>query len=153
MALHAITCATGYTHAFCDCTGAHTTRTILCTDPAHHKENPVPDQQSEQLELPFDPPLPAAAPKPRGITVEDIENRMGYHPATPGVAPYYDAARKAVMTAAKAIVELTPPGREQSLAVTHLEDALMWASKAIALTTPADLTDTARVARVLPQES
>ena len=85
-----------------------------------------------------------------GIDDSEIEDRMGYHPATPDAAHLYDKLRQAAIAFAKAATRLTPAGREQSLMVTHIEDALMWGSKAIARTTPADLTDTARVARVLP---
>lgn len=85
-----------------------------------------------------------------GISEEEIKDRMSYHPATPSAAVAYDRLRQAAITFALSAVSMTPAGREQSLMVTHIEDALMWGSKAIARTTPADLTDTARVARVLP---
>lgn len=87
-----------------------------------------------------------------GINEQEIQDRMAYHPATPEVATKYDQLRKAAIAFASSATALTPAGREQSLMVTHIEDALMWGSKAIARTTPADLTDTARVARVLPAQ-
>lgn len=85
-----------------------------------------------------------------GITPEEIVDRMAYHPATPEAAEKYDALRRAAIDFARLTVELVPGGREQSLMVTHIEEALMWGSKAIARTTPADTSDTSRVARVLP---
>lgn len=75
---------------------------------------------------------------------------MAYHPATQDTAPLFDKVRGICMTAAHELVSVIPPGREASLVLTHMEEALMWASKAIARSTPADTTDTARVARVLP---
>lgn len=87
-----------------------------------------------------------------GIDGQEIQDRMAYHPATQETAQKFDALRKNAIDFAYSAVALTPPGREQSLMMTHIEDALMWGSKAIARTTPADLTETAKVARVLPDD-
>jgi hypothetical protein len=40
-----------------------------------------------------------------------------------------------------AIVASTPPGREQSLALTHLEETVMWAVKAVVMETPSALIE------------
>ncbi len=39
------------------------------------------------------------------------------------------------------IVASTPAGREQALALTHLEETVMWAVKAVVLETPSALID------------
>lgn len=54
------------------------------------------------------------------------------------------------MTTAEDVIELIPEGREASLAVTHLEEALMWANKAVARMSPVD-TKTPEVVRVKPE--
>lgn len=44
--------------------------------------------------------------------------------------------REAMEAAAQLVLRLCPQGREQSLAVTHLEEAMFWANAAIARTWP-----------------
>lgn len=80
---------------------------------------------------------------------DEIRDRMAYHPATPDVAPKYDRLRNLMMAVAREAVAVVPDGREQSLMVTHMEEALMWGSKGIARTVPID-DKHAHVARVLP---
>lgn len=88
----------------------------------------------------------------QGITPEEIYERMGYHPATPQTAPMHNDVRDKVIALALEVIDLVPAGREQSLVVTHLEEALMWANKAIARLTPVDRS-TPAVARVLPDST
>jgi hypothetical protein len=83
------------------------------------------------------------------ITSDEIVERMGYHPATKFTAKQHDAARNVVLVAALDLADVCPPCRETSLAITHLEEALMWANKAIARTAPLDQLHP-EVARVLP---
>lgn len=85
------------------------------------------------------------------ITHEEIIERMGYHAGTPAVAPKYALNRDHAIALAFDIVDACPPSRETSLAITALEEALMWANKAIARTTPVD-TETPHIARVLPEQ-
>lgn len=67
------------------------------------------------------------------ITAQDLDTRFGYHPPTaPAVANRHEHVRAVVREAAGRIVAATPPGREQSLAVTALEESMMWANAAIA---------------------
>lgn len=67
------------------------------------------------------------------ITPEDLENRFSYHkPPNDEVGMRHDSIRHACLEAARSIVIDTPPGREQSLAITKLEEAMMWANAAIA---------------------
>jgi hypothetical protein len=66
------------------------------------------------------------------ISRDDIENRFTYHP------PSEDRAVKHVQIRehGKALVELlnetVPDGREKSLAITKIEEAVMWANAGLA---------------------
>lgn len=91
-----------------------------------------------------------SAPAPYKTSHEEILDRMGYHPATPEVSEKYAAMRDHFIALAFIVVDECPPGRETSLALTHLEEALMRANQAVARTTPVDL-EHAGVARVLPE--
>ena len=63
----------------------------------------------------------------------DINNRFDYHPPkNEEVAQKHENVRRALKIVAHDILDLTPPGREQSLAITHLEEAMMWANASIA---------------------
>jgi hypothetical protein len=67
--------------------------------------------------------------------MQDLENRFAYHkPESDEVSMAHESVRHACLTAALSIVSDTPPGREQSLAITKLEEAMMWANAAIART-------------------
>jgi hypothetical protein len=69
----------------------------------------------------------------RKITQADIDNRFTYHPPTdPAVRERHEQARACARTAAEFLVDLLPPGRETSLAITKLEEVLFWANAAIA---------------------
>ena len=83
------------------------------------------------------------------IGQDELHKRFAYHPATPDTATTYSILRDLFERLATAVDELTPDSREKSLAVTHLEDSLMWANKAVAMTVPVD-DETPHVARVLP---
>lgn len=62
----------------------------------------------------------------------DIENRFTYHAPKPGQPEKYTRLRNAAKELALLIEETTPRSREQSLAMTNLEQAVMWANAAIA---------------------
>lgn len=51
----------------------------------------------------------------------------------------YEAIREGAKFFAEDIVRMTPESREQSLAITHLEDAVMWANAAIARNEPVEV--------------
>jgi hypothetical protein len=61
-----------------------------------------------------------------------IENNFTYHPPKPDQPERYTQLREKAKEFALLIVELTPFSREQSLALTQLEDSVMWANAAIA---------------------
>jgi hypothetical protein len=62
----------------------------------------------------------------------EIERRMGYHPAVAGQGNLYEANREKAMELAEHFARLGPATRELSLALTALQEALMWANAHIA---------------------
>lgn len=61
-----------------------------------------------------------------------IDNDFRFHPATGIDATKHETVRAILKGAAHSIVELVPAGREQSLMLTKLEEAMMWANAGIA---------------------
>jgi hypothetical protein len=70
------------------------------------------------------------------LMAEQIRNGMGFHPGNAEVAPIYERLRQDFIHLALLVNELVPNGRDKSLAIGHLEDALMRAIRAVALTQP-----------------
>lgn len=66
------------------------------------------------------------------ITQDDIDHRFTYHPPTGDQPALYTELRDRFRSLAQLVREVTPGGREQSLAITHLEQAVMWANAGIA---------------------
>lgn len=62
----------------------------------------------------------------------DITNRFTYHPASEEQGLKYDDLRSAGLALATLIDRSAPNSREKSLAITKLEEAIMWANAAIA---------------------
>lgn len=62
----------------------------------------------------------------------DITTRFTYHSPREDQLPRYAKLRNIGRSLAEEIVKRTPPSREQSLALTNLEDAIFWANAAIA---------------------
>jgi len=63
---------------------------------------------------------------------ETIENNFTYHSPTPEQVCAYEQLRTKAKELAYLITELTPHSREQALALTNLEQSIMWANAAIA---------------------
>lgn len=63
---------------------------------------------------------------------ERLENAFTYHPPKGDQQQRYVELREQCKTLAYLIASDTPPGREQSLALTHLEETMMWSNAAIA---------------------
>lgn len=61
-----------------------------------------------------------------------LENSFTYHAPTADQIPRYEHLRAKAHALAMIIVLETPPSREQSTALTKLEEVVMWANKAIA---------------------
>ena len=63
---------------------------------------------------------------------KEIEKRFTYHAPSGNQPTLYDIIRDRAKGFAEVIESVTPESREQSLAITHLEQAVMWANAAIA---------------------
>jgi len=69
---------------------------------------------------------------------DEIDNRMSYHPVTDATKPLFEANRAEFLALAHSVADRIPAGRHQSLCLTALQEALMWANAAVACDTPAD---------------
>lgn len=71
---------------------------------------------------------------------EEIEKRFGTHEATTegedATLPKHDVVRQAFIDFVEFLDEMTPDGRAKNVMATHLEDAAMWANKAISYDAP-----------------
>lgn len=63
---------------------------------------------------------------------EQIENAFTYHPPKEGQPSKYTSLRNNAKDLAMMIDTLCPESREKSLALTKLEEAVMWANASIA---------------------
>jgi hypothetical protein len=66
------------------------------------------------------------------VTEQDLANRFTYHAPKDGQAARYGEIRDRAHEYALFLNAQCPDSREKSLALTHLEDAVMWANAAIA---------------------
>lgn len=62
----------------------------------------------------------------------DLENRFSFHPATDETGEQHDVVRSDCRALAHHLNKFLPEGREKSLAITHLEEVMMWSNAAIA---------------------
>lgn len=62
----------------------------------------------------------------------ELRNRFTYHPPEPSQIAVYQSVRNAGLELARHIDESAPDSREKSLAITKIEEAVMWANAAIA---------------------
>lgn len=63
---------------------------------------------------------------------KNIENNFTYHKPKDGQESKYTSIRNIAKNFAYTIDELVPDGREKSLAMTKLEECMMWANAGIA---------------------
>jgi len=63
---------------------------------------------------------------------DDLINRFTFHAPKPGQPEIYQTLRAKALELATLINETCPDSREKSLAVTHVEEASLWANAAIA---------------------
>jgi hypothetical protein len=68
------------------------------------------------------------------MTPEEIDNRFTYHRPHGEVVEMHEGARSQTRKLAEYMNEVLPEGREKSLVITKLEEALFWANAAIART-------------------
>lgn len=64
--------------------------------------------------------------------IADLENRFTYHRPTASQPERYERMRAAGLEFARLIARLSPESREQSIAFTKIDEAVMWANAAIA---------------------
>lgn len=62
---------------------------------------------------------------------DDIDGRFGYHQPNGDKMTRHESVRSVMREAAVTVNDLCPDGREKSLAVEHLEEAMFWADAAI----------------------
>lgn len=62
----------------------------------------------------------------------DLENMLGFHPATEVTGAQHDAVRKASLDYGEFVLAVIPFSRESAIFVTKLREAMMWANAAIA---------------------
>lgn len=65
-------------------------------------------------------------------TPEELDKRFSYQPPKPGQPERYVRLRDKAKELAFLIAGLTPASREQSIALTKLDEVVMWANAAIA---------------------
>ena len=66
------------------------------------------------------------------MTTEQLENNFKYHAPKDNQPMKYDCLRKKARDFAIIVNELCPESREKSLAITNIENAVMWANASIA---------------------
>lgn len=68
----------------------------------------------------------------RGQATRDFAHRCKHHVPKPGQAEKYTANRALIEATGTALIDNCPPGRELAIALTKLDEALMFANAAIA---------------------
>jgi hypothetical protein len=71
-------------------------------------------------------------PKSNNDFYAQIDNNFKYHAPKEGQPELYTAIRGKAKELAEMIADSCPGGRERSLAITKLEEVVMWANAAIA---------------------
>ncbi len=66
------------------------------------------------------------------IDPKELAHRFAYHKPTGAKIGAHGAVRNKLAEVAVFINLFVPEGREKALAITHLEDAMMWANAGIA---------------------
>lgn len=70
--------------------------------------------------------------KPPKAVVDELLQRFTYHAPFGNQVARYGELRSTGLVLAHLVLTQTPPGREQSLAITNIEQAIFWANAAIA---------------------
>jgi len=66
------------------------------------------------------------------IPGEDLNRRFAFHPADKKKGERHGEVREECRQLAHNLNAALPDGREKSLAITHLEEVMMWSNAAIA---------------------
>lgn len=61
-----------------------------------------------------------------------LDTRFQFHPADEDRGTCHEAVRTAARTMAVRVLQVAPDSRERALALTKIEEAMMWANAAIA---------------------
>jgi hypothetical protein len=69
----------------------------------------------------------------KGLTSEEVDRIFKHHPPRPGQVGKYERLRGEAQMLGRTIWLLCPESREKSLAITHLQQVVMWANASIAL--------------------
>ena len=72
-------------------------------------------------------------PTPTIVGLADFIHGATNHPPTPEAIVKHEACRDGAIHFAEVVLTHAPASRERSLAITKIEEALMWARKAIAV--------------------
>lgn len=67
-----------------------------------------------------------------GMGETDIDRRFDYHAPNEEARKRHESIRAALKNVAYLIAQSVPEGRERSLSLTHLEEAMFWANAGIA---------------------
>lgn len=62
----------------------------------------------------------------------DLEHRFKFHPADAEKAKRHEKVRDECKQLAATVKMMVPPGREQSTAISKIEEAMMWANAGLA---------------------
>jgi hypothetical protein len=62
----------------------------------------------------------------------DLHRRFAFHKATEVTGPQHQEVRSLCRALAMALNTMLPEGREKALAITHLEEVMLWSNAAIA---------------------
>lgn len=79
---------------------------------------------------------PAPTSQGRVVSLEELHKRFTYHPPHSDQPQRYVTLREAARTLATTILWNTPASREQSVALTKLEEVCFWANASIARNEP-----------------
>jgi len=71
-------------------------------------------------------------PLERFVLDSDLENRFVFHSPSIDKGAQHESVRSNCMGLAVFLNDVLPEGREKSLAITHLEEVMMWSNAAIA---------------------
>lgn len=62
----------------------------------------------------------------------DLQHRFAFHKANEVTTPIHEQIRNTLNATAQELNQVVPDGREKSLMITHLEEAMMWANAGVA---------------------